>query len=179
MKFLGKLRTLYHNLIGRAPSSASFLLKRSRILKVALVFVGLMFLSGTISGFMLAQVMSTPQAKTSFANVGNLNTIGVGVYWDAGLTNSVTTIDWGTIYSSGQKNFTIFIRNEGNTPITLSMTTSNWSPPTASNSLALSWSYNGQSINAGDSVQVQLTLSASSNANVNTFSFDTTILGSS
>ena len=137
-----------------------------------------MFLSGTISGFMLAQVMSTPQSKTSFSNVGNLNSFGVGVYWDAGLMNRVTAIDWGTISPSGQRSFTFFVHNEGNVPITLSLTVANWSPATASNFLTLNWNYNSQSINVDGYVQVALTLTASSTTNINSFSFDVTILGS-
>src|SRR3990172_3367474 len=178
LKVLRKLRVIYHDLFRLTSTSASFLWKRTKILKIAVVLIGLMFLSGTISGFMLAQVMSTPQSKTSFSNVGNLNSIGVGIYWDAGFTNRVTAIDWGTIYPGNQKNFTFFILNEGNAPITLSLTVTNWSPATASNFLTLSWNYNSQSINADGYVQVALTLTASSSTNISSFSFDATILGS-
>jgi hypothetical protein len=117
LKVLRRLRIIINDLFRLTSATISFFLKRTKILKVAFVLIGLMFLTGTISGFMLAQVMSTPQSKTSFSNVGNLNSVGVGVYWDAGFTNRVTAIDWGTIYPSGQRSFTVFIHNEGNAPI--------------------------------------------------------------
>ena len=179
LKVLRKLRIMYHALFMLTSSSVSFLLKRRKIVKVAVVLIGLMFLSGTISGFMLAQVMSASQSRTSFSNVGTIKSVGVGIYWDEGLTKRVPAIDWGTIYPDGKNSFTVFIRNEGNAPMTLTIAVSNWSPATASSFLSLSWSYNGQSITAGSYVQVELTLAASSNINVSGFSFDVTIVGTS
>jgi hypothetical protein len=156
-----------------------FFTKRTKVMKVALAIVALMFLAGAMSGLMLAQVMSASQTSSTLSNVGTLKVIGVGIYWDAGFTNKTTTIDWGLLEPGTQKSYTIYIRNEGNSPITLSKATSNWSPSTASTIMTLAWNYNGQTINAGASVQVTFTLTVATNtAGINTFSVDITIIGS-
>ena len=50
------------------------------------------------------------------------------------------------------KNVTVFVRSEGNTAITLSMNTTNWNPPNASDFITLSWDYGGQVIDPNEVV---------------------------
>lgn len=157
----------------------NFKTKRGRTVKLILAIITVIFLSGILSGLMIAQVMSVYQASSTFSNVGVLKTIGIGVYSDSGLTNKVSTIDWGLLERGTQKSFTVYIRDEGNFPITMSMSTSNWNPSTASSYLTLTWNYNGQTINAGASVQVTLTLTVSASiTGINSFSFDIIAAGS-
>jgi hypothetical protein len=71
------------------------------------------------------------------------------------------------------KNVTVYIRNEGNAPITLSLQTSNWNPSNVADYISLSWNYNGQTINANQVIAVTLSLSISSNIQgITLFSFD-------
>jgi len=125
----------------------------------------------------LNEAGSLMQTNTKVQTQGTLKTIGVGVYWDQALTNKVASIDWGTIEPGSSVNKTVYIRNEGNAVATLSMATSNWNPSGASTYLALSWNYNGQTVNVNEAIQVKLTLSALSSASgITTFSFDITII---
>jgi cytoskeletal protein RodZ len=125
------------------------------------------------------QIASNYETNSTIPNAGSLKTIGIGVYWDAGLTNSTNAIDWGMLEPGTQKSFTIYTRNEGNSPITMSMSTSNWNPSTASSYLTLTWNYNDQTINPGASVQVTLTLTVSASiTGINSFSFDIIAAGS-
>lgn len=159
----------------------AFLKRKPRTVRVALAVVLLMFFSGTISGFMLARVMSAPQANSVIANVGSVgtvNTVGVGVYWDSGFASKVNMIDWGTLMPGTQKSHVVYIRNEGNLPITLSQTVSNWNPVAAASYMSLSWSYNGQTIYPGGAISVTLTLSVNSGiTGISQFSFDINIVG--
>ena len=149
------------------------------MVKLVIAIVAVMLLSGILSGFMLVSVRSNYQASSTFSNVGVLKTIGIGVYSDSGLTNKVSTIDWGLLERGTQKSSTVYIHNEGNSPITMSMSTSNWSPSTASSYFTLTWNYNGQTINPGASVQVTLTLTVSASiTGINSFSFDIIAAGS-
>ena len=174
-----KSRKIYTELHKIASACILFFTKRTKVMKVALAIVALMFLAGAISGLMIAQVMSASQTSSTLSNVGTLKVIGVGIYWNAGFTNKTTTIDWGILEPETQKSYTIYIRNEGNSAITLSKATSNWSPSTASTIMTLAWNYNGQTINAGASVPVTFTLTVGSNiAGITTFSVDITIIGS-
>jgi hypothetical protein len=61
----------------------------------------------------------------------------------------------------------------------LSISTSNWSPSTASNYITLNWNYNGQTVNPNEYVSVTFTLTVSNSiAGVSSFSFDISLVGS-
>jgi hypothetical protein len=68
----------------------------------------------------------------------------------------------------------MYIRNEGITALTLTMSTSNWNPSSSPNYMTLTWSYvNGQTINAGEAAEVTLTLTVSpSITGIIKFNFD-------
>lgn len=131
-----------------------------------------------LSGLLIFQALSAFTTSTTISNTGALKAIGVGVYLDAGMTNRATTVDWGMIEPGTQKTATVYVRNEGNSPLTLTLSTSNWSPSTASSYLTVTWNYNGQAINAGASVGVVLTLTVSpSITGVGNFNFNIVITG--
>jgi len=112
----------------------------------------------------------------TISNTGSVKTIGVGVYWDQTITNPVASINWGTLEPGLNVDRTIYIRNEGNTAATLSMSTSNWSPPNAPSYMTLTWDYAGQTLSVNEVRQVKLTLSVSSSiTGITDFSFDITI----
>jgi len=137
------------------------------------------FLSGILSGLIIVTVRSPYETSSTISSVGTLKAIGIGVYWNESLTSRVNVIDWGVLEPSAKKSFTVYIRNEGNLPLTLSVSTSNWNPPTASNYLTLTWSYAGQTINAGATIKVTLTLTVSESiTGINNFNFDITAVGS-
>jgi len=128
----------------------------------------------------LTQVMSSIQTNTKISNQGSLKTVGVGVYWDSGLTSRVSSINWGLLEPGSNVNKTVYIRNEGNAAAVLSITTSNWSPSNSSSYLNLNWDYGGQTINVSEVVKVKLTLSTLASINgITSFSFDITIVASS
>jgi hypothetical protein len=74
----------------------------------------------------------------------------------------VTTIDWGFLSPATQKTYAIYVSNEGITPLTLSLSTSNWNPTAAPNYLTLTWNFdNGRTLNSSEAVRVTLTLAVS------------------
>ncbi len=127
----------------------------------------------------IGSVISFMQTNETISNVGSVKAVGVGIYWDSACTNAVSSINWGMLSPGSSKNETIYIRNEGNTTVTLTMTTSNWNPSNASDYIALNWNYNGQPIEVGVVIQATLTLSVSSSIDgITSFSFDITITAS-
>ena len=133
-----------------------------------------------LSCFMMVQVMSAIQVSNTISTVGTLKlSAGIGVYRDAGYTNQLSTIDWGTLDPGATRNYSIYIQNEGASALTLSMSTASWSPSSASNYLTLTWNYNGQTLNAGEGIPVTLTLSVSESVTgISSFSFDINVVGS-
>ena len=78
------------------------------------------------------------------------------------------------------KTNTFYLRNEGNSDLTLSLDATNWIPSNAQNYLTLSWNYGGQVIRPNQVLQVTLTLSVSPNiTGIENFNFDIEIVGTS
>jgi len=74
------------------------------------------------------------------------------------------------------KTVTVYVRNEGNTVVTLSKVAQNWNPSTASSYMTLNWNYAGQTLSVNQLLQVKLTLVVSpSVSGITNFSFDITI----
>jgi len=83
---------------------------------------------------------SRPVAK----KVGEIKEIGIGVYSDSSCSSPVPCVDWGDIAPGLSKNITVFVRNEGNTSVTLFMYASNWNPSEADDFVHLTWNYTGE-----------------------------------
>jgi hypothetical protein len=90
----------------------------------------------------------------------------------------VTSISWGILYPDTNANFTVYIKNEGNIPITLNMTISNWNPTQTSQYITLSWNREDYVLTAKSVIQARLNLSVSPNVSeITTFRFDIIIIG--
>jgi len=127
---------------------------------------------------MVVTALGALVATRTISNAGNLKAIGVGVYWDSSCTSPVSSIDWGALEPGVTKNFTIYVRNEGNVQVRLSMTTSNWNPPSASSYIELTWNRVDHPLTAGSNVSAVLTLSVlSSISGITSFNFDIIIAG--
>jgi hypothetical protein len=127
----------------------------------------------------IAVVYALTSVSVHLSSVGTVKALGVGVYWDSGCSQTVSSIDWGLAEPGAVKNVTVYARNEGNAPITLSVQTANWNPANATNYISLSWNYGGQAIGANQVVAVTLSLSISSSIQgITTFSFDIVVVGS-
>lgn len=120
--------------------------------------------------------LSLLQTTRTISNAGSVKGVGVGIYWNSACTNQTSSINWGLLESGSDKTVTVYIRNEGNAPATLSKTTQNWNPSTASSYMTLNWNYAGQTLSVNQVLQVKLTLVVSSTiSGITNFSFDTTI----
>jgi len=108
---------------------------------VAGIFVTLVLIDGTVMGTLLGSV--------TLPNTGTVKAMGVGVYWDSSCSNQVTTINWGTVNPGSTKDVTVYIKNEGNAPETLSLEIQNWNPTSASSYMSLTWDYEGEYLKPG------------------------------
>jgi len=129
------------------------------------------------ASIMVVYALTYPSPSTYVRNVGTVKTLGVGVYWDSGCSQPVSSINWGMVEPGAVKTVTVYIKNEGNAPITLSLRTSNWNPPKVVDYISLSWNYNSQAINANQAIKVTLSLFVLPNIQgVSVFSFDVIIV---
>jgi len=109
----------------------------------------------------------------------SLKVVGIGVYKDVNFTVSVTQIDWGMLEPGEKKNFSAYIKNESNVPITLSMWTEDWNPLNASSFISLSWNYDATQIPVDGSVPVTFALHVdAATSGIRSFSFTIVVVGS-
>lgn len=127
---------------------------------------------------MVVTVLGVFVASHTVSNTIYVKTVGVGAYWDIGCTNEVSSIDWGYLEPGATMDKTIYVKNEGTVAMTLSMTTGNWNPVSASSYVTVSWNRESHVLNADSVVQAVLTVSLSSGiSGITTASFDMTITG--
>ena len=104
--------------------------------------------------------------------------IEIDVYGDAACTQVISSVGWGEIEAGSSKTRVVYVKNNGDDGVSLSLLTENWDPVGASNYLQLSWDYDGSTIVSGEVRQITLVLSVSSSAGGLSFSFDIVIIGS-
>ncbi len=136
----------------------------NRFLKVALP------LAITI---LLAANLPKPLTRTIMAISGPVE---FGVYWDKKCTAKVQSIDWGKLALGSSKSVDIYVRNEGDVALSLSLNIMDWMPSEASRYLSLSWNYQGQILKPGDVLPLTFRLWVSSTARgIGAFSFNIVI----
>jgi ABC-type lipoprotein release transport system permease subunit len=121
-------------------------------------------------------VLTSAHLETSGTIV--TNNPNLSIFADAACTKEISTVQWGTLQPSGSATVTLFIKNSGNVPLTLTMTANNWSPATAQNYLTLSWNQENTKVQPGAVVAGDLTLKvAPLVADLTDFAFQITVNG--
>jgi hypothetical protein len=109
---------------------------------------------------------------------GTINAVNLGVYSDSACTQTCTALTVGNLNPGGTTTQTVYIKNTGNVPETLTMTPNNWNPTNANSSLTFTWNRQNTVLNAGVSTQATLTLTAASNTgSLTNFSFNVIFTG--
>lgn len=145
----------------------------------AVIVAFVSFIAYVLALGLISSVISPVQTESKISNGGAVKAIGVTVYSDVGGANRMNSIDWGMLEPGESKNVTCFIRNEGNSAVTVSLETENWSPSNASLSITLNWDYDGQFIDPSEIIEVTFTLAVSATVSgLTDFSFDIVIVGS-
>ena len=150
--------------------------RKIALMSAMIVLVGLALI--TIGSAVMA-VNNKSKKVSAKGSVGVVNAVGIGLYWERSCSNVVSSIDWGTIEPGSAKNVVVYLKNEGNSDVTLSLETMNWNPSGASSYIFLSWDYGGQAIKPGQVVPATLTLNVSSSiSGITSFSFDIVVTAS-
>jgi hypothetical protein len=108
-----------------------------------------------------------------FAYANSMKGVGVGIYWDQGCTNRTLSLDWGLIGPGSNSTIIVYIRNEGDSAVSLWMATSNWTPSVALGYMTVTWTYTGKILSAGEVIPMELMLNvAPTISRITDFSFD-------
>ena len=111
-------------------------------------------------------------------STGVVASANLGVFQESQCINNVTSINWGTLSAGGTNSVTVYVKNIGTVPLTLSLSTGSWSPAGAQSYMTVTWNYAGATIqpNGVQAVTITLTVSASIQGITN-FSFNVIITG--
>ena len=145
--------------------------------RVSVLIVLAACLVGMALGSALTFAILTSQR--AIPSTGVVLAVNVGVYSDDGCRVNLTSIDWGSVYPGDSVSRTLYVKNTGNVPVTLSMAASGWSSSVAEGQLVVSWDRESISLSVGQSVAASLTLKVSSTVHdVSVFSVNVVITGS-
>ena len=125
-------------------------------------------------------VVKPVESELQSAQSSPSSQFGFGVYSDQGCTNRISSFDWGKLTPGMSKNIVVYVRNEGDVPITFQKRMLNINPTNLESYLTVDWDYNGQVLDAGQVLRVLLILRVSSQVltNIN-FGYDFVITASS
>jgi hypothetical protein len=105
--------------------------------------------------------------------------VEIDVYEDLECTTVQSSIDWGEIEAGASSRVTIYIQNNGDTDILLSLNSENWTSENINDFTTLSWDDYGAALTPGEIRGVTLTLEVDSDCpSINNFGFDVIIIGS-
>ena len=136
----------------------------------AAIAVTALFLTALTTGLLTSNPAATPSVTTSNADLG--------VYTDSECTKNCTGLDEVQLAPDTSTTIPIYVKNLGNVPMTLSLTTSSWAPTNAESYLTLSWDRQGYVLDTQSSILATITLTSSaSSVNLRAFSFAITITG--
>jgi hypothetical protein len=122
---------------------------------IALTIVGLVLTLTTYGAVSVSTTLTSSGSITTSANIG--------VYSDSACQTALSTIDWGSTSPGSSITRTVYVKNTGSgLSLTLSMTTSNWSPVNANGPITINWNKEGTVLTPGQSVAAVITLSVAS-----------------
>lgn len=126
----------------------------------------------------VASVFASLTTKVSFPSSGSIKSVGLGVYSDRWCRFTLSTLEFGELDPGSSQSFTLYLKNVGNSELTLSMTSENWNPVNAPDYMLLSWNRDGYTIDPGESVSCEITLSISNSIQgIDAFSLDIVLAG--
>ena len=142
--------------------------------RIALAATGL-FLTILTSSTIISGLVISSQ---SISSGGTITSMNVEIFNDSECTQACNNINWGTLTPGDSIIQKIYIKNSGNKPITLFMTTEEWTPTNASTYLNLTWDKENTNLNPDQVVLTSITLSASFDIDsIDDFNFNIIITG--
>lgn len=126
----------------------------------------------------LVGALGTLTVTRTFPSNGTINAVGVGVYSDPSCTTALSSVNWGTLNPGNTATQTMYVKNNGTIPVTLTMTYGNWSSQSAQSYITLTWNQNNTQLASSSVATAVLTLNVSSAiSGVTNFSFNINITG--
>ncbi len=124
----------------------------------------------------LGTIIENFSSSRTVVYASSVKGLGAGIYWDQACTNRTLSLDWGLIEAGSNNTLTVYVKNEGNSAVSLWLKTSNWTPSASLGYMSLNWNYSSQVLSVDQVIPVELTLTVyPAISGITGFSFDTII----
>jgi hypothetical protein len=135
--------------------------------------------SGIIIRPVIDPIETLPEPDYSLSPPPPEPNVEIDIYSDPECQFLMSNVEWGEIEAGDNSHIQIYIKNNGETSVIISLESENWSSETAQENMDLSWDYNGSPISTGDVLPVTLTLNVNDDCpEFDSFGFDIIIIGS-
>ncbi len=132
----------------------------------------------TVASVCLLQTSGLLNITQTVPTSGRVTAINLGVYADGSCSENLASMNWGSLSPGDIIYKAIYVKNAGNSPVNIHMTTDSWHPTEASGAITLAWDKENAVLNPGEVVKATLTLSvAASISGINDFTFNIVIAG--
>lgn len=125
-----------------------------------------------------ALVSAAIVATRTVTSTGSIYAVGVQVFSDSACTIPASSVNWGAVTPGSVASVTLYLKNNGTVPVTLTVSYGTWSPASASSYMTPGWNCTNYALGSGSVVTAALTLTVlASVTGITTFSFAITITG--
>ena len=150
--------------------------------KISAVTIVVFTAMGMVLTYSTAGLLSFQNARTTvnrqLPSSGNIAAINVGLYLDYACSQSLQSLDWGDLAPGESVDRLIYLKNTGNTEISVSMTVENWNPAFADGPISLIWNQEGTLLDPSEVTSATLTLTTDEDiSGITTFSMSILIIG--
>jgi hypothetical protein len=140
---------------------------------------GLLTMKKTVTGAGTVSTITGGGGGGGGSSGGTNSTISIDLYSNSACTTPLTSISWGSLSPGGTTTQTIYIKNSGTVPVTLSLVSDGWTPSQAATYLSVTWDKGGSSLAVGQNVAAKVTLTITSNiTGITNFSCNINVLAS-
>ena len=126
-------------------------------------------------------IASAFSAYNGWVMHGTGNVSMIKVYFDDGLVTEAKNLDFGSLQPGSTSTLNLWVKNYGPDLVVLTLSTTNWSPANAGESMLVAWDREGESIVGNAVLSCAISLQVYENitlSSISSFSFDTTVSGS-
>ena len=130
------------------------------------------------TGIFLTLVTAGIISTQTIPSDGTVTTVNVCVFSNEACTENCTSISWGSLRPGDSTTQTVYVKNTGTVPVTLSMTANGWDPTNADDYLEVTWNQQGTVLAVDEKVTAILTLTvAAETGDLQDFNVDIVITG--
>jgi hypothetical protein len=116
--------------------------------KRATIIIAVLIVSAVSLAIATSGALSASFTNTNIPSTGKVTTVetsvNVGIFDNSACTLNLTSVDWGELRSGENATKTVWVKNVGDTDVTLSLSATGWTPSNSYQYMELTWDSNGK-----------------------------------